>query len=150
MVEFLLEYGYIGLFIGSFLAATVIPFSSDVFLVGLLAVGGEPVEAVTVATLGNWLGGMSSYYLGYVGKWEWIEKWLKVKPETLEKQQSKVQKWGATLALMSWLPAVGDVFAIALGFYRLNAKMVAIYMFIGKGLRFIMWAVLYYWAEPLF
>lgn len=149
MVDFLLEYGYIGLFIGSFLAATVIPFSSDVLLVGLLAIGGEPVESVVVATLGNWLGGLSSYWLGYIGKWEWIERWFKVKRETLEKQQSRVVKYGAALALLTWLPGIGDVFAIALGFYKLNVKRVAIYMFIGKGARFVMWALFYYWIEPL-
>lgn len=149
MVDFLLEYGYIGLFVGSFLAATVIPFSSDVLLVGLLAVGGKPVEAVTVATIGNWLGGLSSYWLGYVGKWEWIERYFKVKKETLLKQQERIHKYGSTLAFLSWLPAIGDVFAIALGFYKLDPKRVAIYMFIGKGLRFVMWALFYYWLEPL-
>lgn len=149
MVDFLLEYGYIGLFVGAFLAATVIPFSSDVMLVGLLAIGAEPVPCVVVATLGNWLGGMSSYALGYLGKWDWLERYFKMKRETLEKQQSKVTKYGAGLAFMSWLPGVGDVFAIALGFYKLNAKKVAIYMFIGKGFRFVMWAVFYYWVEPM-
>lgn len=149
MVDFLLEYGYIGLFIGSFLAATVIPFSSDVLLVGLLALGASPVEAVVVATLGNWLGGLSSYWLGYIGRWEWLERYFNVKEETLVRQQSRVERWGASLALLSWLPAIGDVFAIALGFYRLDAKWCAIYMLIGKGARFVMWAIFYYQIEPL-
>ena len=59
-MEALLEYGYIGLFLGSFLAATVVPFSSDVLLVGMLLAGGDPVITVAVATLGNWLGGLTS------------------------------------------------------------------------------------------
>ena len=49
-MEFLLEYGYIGLFIGAFLAATILPMSSDVLLVGLLAVGADPYISVAVAT----------------------------------------------------------------------------------------------------
>ena len=52
-MESLLEYGYLGLFLGSFLAATVFPFSSDVLLVGMLVAGGEPVATVAIATLGN-------------------------------------------------------------------------------------------------
>lgn len=149
MVEFLLEYGYIGLFIGSFLAATVIPFSSDVMLVGLLALGAKPVESVVIATIGNWVGGMTSYYLGYLGRWEWLDRYCGIKRETLERQQHKVDRYGSSLAFMSWLPVVGDIFAVALGFYKLEVKKVAIYMFLGKGLRFILWALSYYWIEPL-
>ena len=78
-MESLLEYGYIGLFIGAFLAATVFPFSSDVLLVGMLAAGGEPITTVTVATIGNWLGGLTSYWVGWLGKLEWLERWFRVK-----------------------------------------------------------------------
>lgn len=142
-MEYLQELGLIGLFIGSFLAATIIPFSSDFLLIGILATGANIPIAVLVATLGNWLGGMVSYYMGYLGKWEWIEKYLKVKHETLLKHKAKIDKYGSSLALFSWLPIVGDVFAIALGFYRLNPVLCAIYMFIGKMARFIIWAILF-------
>ena len=50
-MEALLNFGYIGLFIGAFLAATIIPFSSDVLLVGLLAAGGDPIISITVGKL---------------------------------------------------------------------------------------------------
>ncbi len=149
-MESLVEYGYIGLFIGAFLAATVIPFSSDALMVALLAVGGDPFVCVTVATLGNWLGGLSSYGLGYLGKWSWIEKYLKVKEETLVKQKKRVDKYGASLAFFSWLPGIGDVLALALGFYKVSFKKSAVFMLIGKGARFVMWAVLFYYVKPLF
>ena len=149
-MEALLNFGYIGLFIGAFLAATTIPFSSDVLLVGLLAAGGDPIISITVATLGNWLGGLSSYWLGYIGKWEWLEKYFKVKPETLEKQKKKVDKYGASLAFFSWLPGIGDVLAIALGFYRVDFKKSAVFMLLGKGARFIAWGVIVYYVKPLF
>ncbi len=149
-MEALLNFGYIGLFIGAFLAATIIPFSSDVLLVGLLAAGGDPIISITVATLGNWLGGLSSYWLGYIGKWEWLEKYFKVKPETLEKQKKKVDKYGASLAFFSWLPGIGDVLAIALGFYRVDFKKSAVFMLLGKGARFIAWGVIVYYVKPLF
>ena len=50
------EWGYIGLFIGTFLAATVIPFSSEFLIVGILIAGYSPLISCIVATLGNWLG----------------------------------------------------------------------------------------------
>ena len=149
-MESLVEYGYIGLFIGAFLAATIIPFSSDAQMVALLALGGDPFICVTVATLGHWLGGLSSYGLGYIGKWKWIEKYLKVKEETLIKQKERVDKYGASLAFFSWLPGIGDVLALALGFYKVSFKKSAIFMLIGKGARFVMWAVIFYYVKPLF
>lgn len=149
-MEFLLEYGYIGLFIGAFLAATILPMSSDVLLVGLLAVGADPYISVAVATAGNWLGGLTSYWLGRAGKWEWIEKYFKVKRETIEKHQHKVACYGSLLAFFTWLPLIGDVMAIALGFYRVDWKKTTLFMLVGKGARFATWALLFYWVKPLF
>lgn len=138
-----MNLGYIGLFIGSFLAATIIPFSSDVMLAGMLAAGGHIWICVAVASAGNWLGGMVSYWMGRLGRWEWLEKYARVKPETLHKQKAKVDRYGAALALLTWLPFVGDLFAIALGFYRTNLRKTAILMLIGKTARFVMWALLF-------
>ncbi len=149
-MEWLIEWGYWGLFVGAFVAATIFPFSSDVMLVALLAAGGEPVVAIAVATLGNWLGGLTSYYVGWLGRWEWIERWLHIKREKLEAQSLRVQRYGALLALMTWVPIVGDVMAVALGFYRVKPIISAFYMLLGKWLRFVLWAVLYYWGESLF
>lgn len=148
-MEALLSFGYFGLFIGAFLAATILPFSSDVLLVGLLAAGGDVVWTVVWASLGNWVGGMFSYYMGWWGKWEWMERWFKIKRETLEKQKSKIDRWGSLLAFLSWLPFVGDLFAIGLGFYHVNTTRVAIFMLIGKTARFVGWALLYTWIRPM-
>lgn len=137
-VNWLLDLGYLGLFLGSFLAATIVPFSADVLLIGMLVAGGSPWLVIGIATAGNFIGGLTSYGVGRIGKWEWIEK-LGVKAETLEKQKAKVERWGAWLALLSWVPFVGDIFAVALGFYRTKFLPSAVFMLIGKAGRFIMW-----------
>ncbi|MBE6174589.1 MAG: DedA family protein [Rikenellaceae bacterium] len=141
-MDWLLDLGYAGLFIGSFLAATIFPFSADVLLVGMLIGGGNGWVVVAVATAGNFLGGLTSYGIGRLGKWEWIER-LGVKPETLAKQKSKVDKYGSLVALLSWVPFVGDVLAVALGFYRVAFIPSAVYMFIGKAGRFVAWYLIY-------
>lgn len=146
-MEVFLEFGYVGLFIGAFIAATVVPFSSDVMLVALLVAGGDPYLAIISATLGNWLGGLTSYWVGYLGRWDWIEKYLKVSRTKLEKQQNNITKYGSILALMTWLPIIGDVMAVALGFYKVDFKKSAVFMLIGKCLRFVAWTVIYYWVE---
>ena len=144
-MELLYQLGLIGLFLGCFLAATVVPFSSDFLMVGVLIAGINPVLAIIVATAGNWLGGLTSYYIGFIGKWDWIEKWFKVKEETLLKQKNNIDKYGSMLAFLTWLPIIGDIFAVTLGFYKVNFTKSAIFMLIGKGARFAFWALLYHY-----
>ena len=137
-----MDFGYVGLFFGALLAATIFPFSSDVLLLGMLIAGGEPVTTVVVATLGNWLGGIVGYWMGRLGKLEWLERWFKGKHETIVRHQAKVERWGSLLALLTWTPFVGDIFAIVLGFYKAKFLPVAFWMLIGKCGRYVCWALL--------
>lgn len=142
-MEWLSGLGYAGVFIGSFLASTVVPMSAEVLLVGMLAAGGDKWLVLALATSGNWLGGMTSYGLGWLGKWRWLEKWFGVTEAKLEKQKSRITKYGVALALFTWLPVVGDIFAIGLGFYRISPRQSAVYMLIGRLARFLVWMMLY-------
>ena len=139
MFEGLFDYSLGGLFLASFLAATVVPFSSEALLTFLIVKGTDPYAAVLVATAGNWLGGMSSYAIGYLGKWQWIEKYLRIKRETVEKWHSRLYKRGAVFAFLCWVPAVGDIFAVGLGLLRANILVTAIAMLAGKFLRYVIW-----------
>lgn len=138
MLDWLIEYGYIGLFLAAFLAATILPFGSEFVFVALIAAGLDGWTCVVVASIGNWLGGMTNYYLGRLGKTEWIEKYLNVKKEKIDKIQHWLQGKGATMAFFSFLPFVGDVIAIALGYMRSNIYIVNISMFAGKLIRFVL------------
>lgn len=135
--------GLLGLFIGTFLAATVIPFSSDVLYFAVLASTGNPWGCLVWGTLGNWLGSVVTYWIGWLGKWEWIEKWFRVKPETLEKQKRAIDRYGVWLALLAWVPFIGDVIAIALGFYRTRPLMTILLLLVGKFARFLVWNLVY-------
>jgi len=139
-MEGLFDYSLWGLFLASFLAATVVPFSSEVILTVLIANGTDVYSAVLVATAGNWLGGMSSFAIGYLGKWEWIEKYLRIKRETIKKWHNRLYKRGAIFAFLSWVPGVGDIFAVGLGLLRANIWIIAISMLAGKFLRYVVWA----------
>ena len=141
-MDWLLELGYVGLFIGSFLASTVVPFSADILLIGMLAAGGAPWVIIGVATVGNFLGGLTSYGIGRLGKWEWIEK-LGASPEKIERHKAKIDKYGAWVALLSWVPFIGDVLAVALGFFRVKFVPSAIFMLIGRFARFVAWYLIY-------
>lgn len=134
--------GLVGLFIGTFLAATILPFSSDALYIAILAITKDPAGCFVVGTLGNWLGSVLTYWIGWIGRWEWLEKWFKVKPETLEKQKRYVDKYGVWLALLAWVPIIGDVLAIALGFYKTRPVWTMILLLVGKAARFYLWTIL--------
>lgn len=142
MLNFLQSYGIWGLFLGSFLAATVVPFSSDALYAAILALTKNPVGCLIFATLGNWLGGLTSYIIGWFGKWEWIEKWFHINHVKIARQHFRINRYGAYLALFSWVPFIGDIFAIALGFFRIGPFKSAIFMLIGKFVRFFMWTII--------
>lgn len=76
-MTFLSELGYVGLFIAAFLAATILPLSSELVLSALLVSGLSPTTLVIVATLGNVLGSLLNYMLGYWASLGIVKKWLK-------------------------------------------------------------------------
>ena len=133
------ELGLAGLFIGTFLAATILPFSSDALYIAVLLAVKDPVACLVTGSLGNWLGGVTTYWLGRVARWEWLEKTFKVKREALEKQKRYIDKYGVWMALLSWVPVVGDVIALALGFYKSPALWTLVLLFVGKFARFAIW-----------
>ena len=140
-MESFAEWGYLGLFFASFLAATIIPFLSAEALLSLMIVNQYSLGTVLlVATIGNWLGGLSCYYIGWLGKWDLIEKHLKIKVLTLERLKPKVDRWGAPLAFFCWIPVIGDPLAVGLGLFKTNPISVALWILIGKGIRYLVWA----------
>ena len=138
-MEWLESLGLLGLFLGSVLAASIVPFSSDVLYIAVLATTGKGLGCFLAATSGSWLGSLFTYYLGWLGKWEWIEKWFKVSREKLEKQQERVRKYGVWLALFSWVPIIGDIAVLALGFYKVPRCWAFLMLLIGKALRYLFW-----------
>ena len=137
MIEGLAEYGYWGLLLASFLAATVLPFSSEVVLAALIAAGMDVWTCILFATVGNAAGGVTCYYLGRLGKRAWLEKWLKIKPERVEKMSRWLHGKGAWMGFFGFLPAVGDIILVALGFMRANVPVVMTSMTIGKFARYL-------------
>ena len=148
-MEAFVEWGYLGLFIASFLGATIIPFSSEMVFSLLIIKGYDFNLSLLVATTGNWLGGLSSYFLGRLGKWSTLEKYFRLKKEKIVKFKTNIDKWGSLLAFFCWLPIVGDPIAVGLGFFRTNYVLVAIWMFIGKLIRYIVWAFITYWGVSI-
>ncbi len=137
-IQLLIEWGLPGLFISALLAGSIVPFSSELVLVALVKLGLPPIACLISATLGNTVGGMTCYYMGRLGKISWIEKYFKVKKEKVDKMVKFLQGKGALMAFFTFLPAIGEVIAIALGFMRSNTWLTIVSMFVGKLIRYIL------------
>ena len=129
--------GLFGLFLGSMLAATVVPFASEALLAGALLAGYGKWVVSLVAAFGNTTVGMISFAMGWLCKWEWLEKYFRVRREKLERVHSKIARYGVWAALLTWLPFVGDLIAIAMGLMRVNPRWTVVLMFIGKLARYL-------------
>ncbi len=136
------ELGYPLLFLASFLAATIVPFSSELILSGMLVAGFDPYVSLIIATLGNWFGGLISYWFGWLGKWKWIEKYLRISEVKMERVHTKIKGKEGWIAFFCWLPIVGDMLAVALGLIKSNFYRSALWMLIGKGARYAVWGYL--------
>lgn len=130
------ELGLLGLFLASFLAATILPFSSEAVLAAMTMGPWTTLALWLVASLGNWLGGMSSYGIGRMGSLERVAKWLRTDPVKAQAWHAKIERYGSWAALLCWLPLIGDPIAIALGLGRSRILPTAVLMLVGKALRY--------------
>ena len=139
----LANLGLLGLFLGTFLAGTVVPFSSDVLYVAALAAMPEKALACLItAVAGNTLGTITTYLVGRAGKIDWLRKYLKTSPEKVEKQKSAVSKYGSWAGLIAWVPVIGKPLLIALGFYKSKTVPTVIAIFAGIAIRFSVWTLI--------
>jgi membrane protein YqaA with SNARE-associated domain len=128
--------GFLVLFASSFLAATVVPFSSEAVLAAMLLNGGDPFACLVVATVGNTLGGMTGYGLGRWGRRAFKEKRSELNEARQQRWLGFVEHYGSVAALGCWLPGVGDFIAVALGALNTRWLPTLVWMAIGKVARY--------------
>lgn len=112
------EFGPLGLFVSSFLAATILPFSSEIALVGAVEMGMNSSDALVYASLGNCLAVLVNYALGYF-LYQTMHKKIE-NSKTGIKAYTYAHKYGYFSLLLSPLPIIGDPITIASGLIRLN------------------------------
>lgn len=139
-LQLLIDYGLWGMFVSAFLAGSVFPLSSEFVLAGLVGAGGHPLELLAAATVGNTLGSAVNYWIGSLGREEWIEHWLKIKPEQLRRGMHHVQRFGVWAGFVAWVPVLGELITVALGFARANVPLSLTTIFVGKLLRY--WVII--------
>ncbi|MCR4582495.1 MAG: DedA family protein [Prevotella sp.] len=137
IIEFLTQYGYWGMLIAAFLAGSIFPFSSEAVIIALMATGLDPWLLMLYGTVGNVLGSVLNYCLGRLGRMEWIEKYLHVKREDLDRAHHFMAGHGAWMGFFAFLPVLGSAITIALGLMRSNIVITFIAITIGKIFRYL-------------
>lgn len=136
-MEYFTELGYIGLFLSAFLAATLLPISSEVVITALLLAGLSPTSLVVVATVGNVLGSIVNYALGYWANSVAIKKWLGVSEDSLTRAEQRFNKYGLFSLCFAWMPVIGDALTVSAGVLKVRLLWFIILVSIGKLLRYI-------------
>jgi membrane protein YqaA with SNARE-associated domain len=118
----------LALFLTSFAAATLIPLPSEAALWGYLMLHPDDAAlAVGVATVGNTLGGMTTYLIGRVVP----------QKEMSDKILARLKKYGAPLTFFAWLPIVGDALCAAAGWLRIRWWAALAFMAAGRCARYV-------------
>ena len=120
-----------GLFLSSLLGATLLPGGSELVLIGVLSLHPELFwPALAIGTIGNTLGGMITFGMG----------WLLPQKNFYQKQQikhiEKLRHYGSPALLLAWAPIIGDALCLAAGWLRLNPLHATLFMATGKFARY--------------
>ncbi|WHI48689.1 YqaA family protein [Microbulbifer sp. VAAF005] len=138
---YFLEFGFLGLFVSAFLAATILPLSSEIVMTGLLLQGLSPWALIIVATTGNVAGSLLNYALGYWASLGMIKKWLRMSEEEFVKAEQRFKKYGVFSLFFSWVPIIGDPLTVMAGILRIRLVWFLLLVATGKCLRYL---VVYY------
>ena len=134
MDELIHEWGLVGLFVSAFISSTWLPGGSEALLLTLaLKQTHETWLLWSVATVGNTLGGMTSWLMGL-----WLVRHFPHHRMT-ERQQyavARLQRYGSPLLLLSWVPVVGDPLCVVAGWLRIAPLWSLLYIAVGKGARY--------------
>ena len=137
LLDFLSQYGYWGMLIAAFLAGSFFPFSSEAVMLGFMAAGLDNWTLIIYGTIGNVLGSLFNYCIGRMGRLDWVERYLHVKKEDLDKAQRFMAGRGAWMGFFAFLPILGSAITIMLGFMRSNFIISMLSITIGKLLRYV-------------
>ena len=129
---------YLSLFIISFLAATILPFSSELTLAGMMGTSSyDNLLLLIVASFGNILGSVVNWFLGFYSRNLSKKKWFPFKDEKIEKSSKWFNKFGRWSLLFAWVPIIGDPLTLAAGLLKVKFTEFLILVTIGKVSRYL-------------
>ena len=130
------DNSYLALFVVSFIASTIIPLGSEWLLVAMLMNGKSAHLCVLIASSGNYLGGLTNYFIGLGGSTWIIRRLLRITEERETKARAFYERYGKWSLLLSWLPVAGDPLCLIGGIMKTGIIPFSILVFTGKFARY--------------
>jgi membrane protein YqaA with SNARE-associated domain len=127
---------YGGLFFISFLAATLLPLSSEVAVATMFLSQFNPVMILVAATAGNFSGALLNYGVGVWGDRFILSRYIDLPPQTKAAAKYRLEKYGAPFLFLAWLPVIGDPITVVAGVLRINLVWFTLWVATGKALRY--------------
>ena len=137
MLDFIFSLGYFGLFLISFLSASLIPLASEVFVVGMPPLGYSPWWVVVVATAGSYCGSLLNYTIGKKGTDFVLGRYIKIDPKTWTRAEKFYERWGPVALFFSWVPFIGDPLTAVAGALHMHLGVFSFWVLFGKTLRYL-------------
>jgi membrane protein YqaA with SNARE-associated domain len=133
--SFLEQFGYWGIFLISYLSATLIPLFSEAAVVAVYALGFNVWLIILFSTCGSVLGSVTNYYVGKKGTDFVLARYFKVEPESLVRAERFFERWGSITLFFSWVPFIGDPLTLVAGVAHVDFRVFIFWVTIGKLLR---------------
>lgn len=138
------KYGLIGLFFATMASSTILPIPSEAVVATFIALKYNPWIILIVASMGNVLGSITTYALGYFGLTKVLQKFSKIDNVKVRYFRQKSLQHGDLLSFLSFLPFLGDIFTLALGLAKYNVYRCIFFITLGKTLRY---AIIIFFAD---
>lgn len=140
-----ISLGYIGIFIAAFIASTILPAPSEIIIVLAFQANFNTTAVIIIATIGNVLGSLTNYYLGYISNSKKLISRFNLNENKINYWTKKTKKYGYWLGLLAWIPIIGDPLMALIGFLKVNIKPLILTITIGKLVRYIVVASVYFY-----
>jgi len=138
MLDFFFQLGYFGLFIVSFLGASLVPLATEAFVLGMPGLGYNVWIVTLIAVIGNYLGNLFNYYVGMKGTDFVLSRYVKIKEETWQRAERMYERWGPIALFFSWVPIIGDPLTAVAGALHLDLGTFTFWVLLGKVVRYVL------------
>ena len=135
--ELAYQSGYFGLFVISFLASSLLPLASEIFVLAMPPLGYNLWLIGIVATAGNFLGSSLNYYIGLRGADFVLGRYVKIDPKSWQRAENFYQRWGSVALFFSWVPFIGDPLTVVAGAFQIHWQTFTFWVLLGKSLRYL-------------